>query len=132
MLSAGEILKTDQVGRVRTPRSRREELLEEFERSGLSGIKFAAVAGIKYQTFAAWVARRRKERLNANSKSPKGKSDPVRWVEAVVDQAIPRTLGLALVIHLPGGARMEVADGAQASLAVHLLKLLEKGQLGTC
>jgi len=48
------ILKTDVLGRVRTPRERREHLLDEFERSGLSGKKFAALAGIKYPTFATW------------------------------------------------------------------------------
>ena len=40
--------------------ARAEALLDEFERSGLSGPKFAALVGIKYQTFAAWSARRRK------------------------------------------------------------------------
>jgi hypothetical protein len=54
------ILKTDVLGRVRTPRERREHLLDEFERSGLSGKKFAALAGIKYPTFATWAQKRRK------------------------------------------------------------------------
>jgi hypothetical protein len=58
--SDGVILETDERGRVRTPAERRESLLDEFERSGLSAVKFAALVGIKYQTFAAWAARRRK------------------------------------------------------------------------
>jgi hypothetical protein len=49
--SDGAILRTDAQGRVHTPAARRESLLDEFERSGLSGAKFAALAGIKYQTF---------------------------------------------------------------------------------
>ena len=57
-----EILKTDLMGRVRTPKARREALLEEFERSGVSGTKFAALVGVNYQTFASWVQQRRKER----------------------------------------------------------------------
>lgn len=40
-------------GRVRTPPARKEALLDEFERSGLSGARFAALAGIKCPTFAA-------------------------------------------------------------------------------
>ncbi len=56
------VLKTDAKGRVQTPSERREKLLDEFERSGLSGAKFAALVGIKYQTFAAWAAQRRKQR----------------------------------------------------------------------
>jgi len=46
------ILKSDTRGRVLTPAHRRETLLDEFERSGLSGVKFAALSGIKYSTFA--------------------------------------------------------------------------------
>jgi hypothetical protein len=33
-----QILKTDSLARLRTPPERKQELLEEFERSGLSGI----------------------------------------------------------------------------------------------
>ena len=55
-----KILKTDALGRVRTPAARREQLLDEFERSGVSGAKFAELTGLKYQTFASWVQERRK------------------------------------------------------------------------
>ena len=50
----GAALKIDDVGRVQTPAARRESLLDEFERSGLNGTKFAALAGIKYPTFPVW------------------------------------------------------------------------------
>ena len=36
------VIKTDVLGRMKTPAGRRETLLDEFERSGLSGKKFAA------------------------------------------------------------------------------------------
>ena len=52
-----EILKTDGLGRVRTPAAQREALLDAFERSGLSGMKFAALHGVKYPSFANWVQR---------------------------------------------------------------------------
>ena len=39
------ILKTDTRGRVRVPVERREELLKEFDRSGISAMKFARLAG---------------------------------------------------------------------------------------
>ena len=35
------VLKQDVLGRVKTPKARREQLLDEFERSGLPGQKFA-------------------------------------------------------------------------------------------
>ena len=41
------LLKTDTLDCVFTPPARREQLLDGFERSGLSGAKFAALAGIK-------------------------------------------------------------------------------------
>ena len=47
-----EILKTDAMGRVRTPKARLAALLAEFERSGVSGKKLAALVGVNYQTFA--------------------------------------------------------------------------------
>ncbi len=57
-----KLLKQDVQGRVRTPVERREQLLEEFGRSGLSGPKFAELVGVKYQTFAGWMHERRKKR----------------------------------------------------------------------
>ena len=48
-----QVLKTDTLGRVKTPVERREALLNEFEGSGMSGVKFAEYIGIKYQTFAS-------------------------------------------------------------------------------
>jgi DNA-binding transcriptional regulator YiaG len=57
-----QVLKTDVLGRVKTPKEGREVLLDEFEKSGLTGQKFAAVVGIKYQTFATWAQKRRRQR----------------------------------------------------------------------
>ena len=51
------VLKSDGAGRVQTPVERQAELVREFERSGLSGPRFAALAGVKYQTFATWRRR---------------------------------------------------------------------------
>lgn len=131
MLSAGEVMKTDQAGRVRTPRARQEELLDEFERGGVSGAKFAAVVGVKYQTFAAWVKRRRKERGGSQPAPMKGKS-AIGWVEAVIEKHQLSNVDEALVIHLPGGTRIEVKTFTQATLAAQLIKLLAEGQPATC
>jgi transposase len=130
MNAAGEavVLKSDAVGRVKRSRSQRERLLDEFERSGLSGTKFAALAGIKYQTFAFWAQRRRKARAaDGSAKVPAASADQVRWLEAVVEQAQnpSRTRTTALVVHLPGGARLEIADVQQAVLAAAFVRALE-------
>lgn len=92
--------------------------MDEFECSGLSATKFAALAGIKYQTFAAWAARRRK---SAEARSPAAPADSMRWLEAVVDRAKPSA---ALILQMPGGVRVEVADEKQAVLAAMLVRAL--------
>ena len=131
MNAAGEaavVLKTDAGGRVRRSREQRERLLAEFERSGLSGPEFAALAGIKYQTFATWAQRRRQERAAAETaKVPAAAADQVRWLEAVVapaSSAAP-TQATVVVLQLPGGGRLEIADRAQALLAAAFVRALE-------
>ena len=81
---------------------------------------FAALAGIKCQTFAAWAARRRKR---AMAKVPAAAGDPMRWLEAAVDQA--NSPG-GLILKLPGGARVEVSDEKQATLAAKLVRALAR------
>jgi len=121
-----EVLKTDELGRVRTPTERRESLIQEFERSGLSGAKFAALTGIKYSTFASWLQKRRRRRA-ATSVAVKS-VDSMRWLEAVVEQGQnPGTQNpTGVVLELPGGARVEVSHVSQAILAAALVRALEK------
>lgn len=133
-LPTAQLLRSDTKGRVQTPVKRREALLDEFERSAISASKFSALVGVKYQTFSAWVSKRRKER-GQPAPLPEQKPEaarplsPVRWMEAVVESAAD-TLGAnpvsSLVIHLPGGARLEISNGSQASLAAQVLKLLAR------
>ena len=120
------ILKTDTKGRVKTPPERREKLLEEFERSGLSGANFAALAGIKYQTFAAWVTRRRKQR--GLPQAPTKGANPVQWLEAVVREASAPASAVAtpLRVRLSTGAWIELSDFNQVSLAAALVHAVEK------
>jgi hypothetical protein len=128
LIEAGEpvVLKTDEAGRVRTPAARREHLLDEYEHSGLSGAKFAALAGIKYSTFAAWVQRRRQPHA-----APPVASSPatsVHWLEAVVASAQNpgSPTPSVMVMQLPGGVRVEVADEKQAALAAVLVQALAR------
>ena len=119
----GAVLKSDELGRVRTPPERREQLLDEFERSGLTGMKFAGLVGIKYPTFATWLMRRRCQRDSA-AKVPAKAVDTMRWLEAVVEQA--QVPGEGLALELPGGARVHIGDVKQVVLAAALLRALEK------
>lgn len=121
-MKEGEILKRDVAGRVWTPKERREALLDEFEASGVSGAEFARTVGVKYPTFANWAKQRRESSHQSTDKSKPG-VPALRWVEAVVDKATGHTL-VGLTVHLPGGARMEIADSRQAALAASLLRAL--------
>jgi hypothetical protein len=118
------ILKTDSRGRVRTPPERREALVAEFERSGLSATKFSAMVGVRYQTFATWVQRRKGRRRGVGR--PRG-SKAVRFAE-VVPHVVPSEAGSgALRIVLPGGASFDVVERSQVALAAQLLKALGCG-----
>ena len=134
-----ELLKVDRRGRVRVSAQRREALLDEFERCGVSAAEFAKQIGVRYQTFATWRQKRAKCKA-AVMESPDARSLPalppttsangMRWVEAVMDgqSVAPCSMGRAassvLAVSLPGGARMEIADVAQAELAAVLLRVL--------
>jgi hypothetical protein len=119
---AGELLRQDATGRVRTSRERREELLAEFERSGVSGARFAEMAGIKYPTFAGWLHARRKTAGTATAKGRKS----VTWVEAVP------TAVASVRVQLPGGAWMEIGSAAQAAVAAQLLRGLAQSEIKPC
>lgn len=126
-----EVLKTDVLGRVHTPRARREALLEEFERSGVSGKQFAALLGVNYQTFASWVQKRRKARGQYPfAKQKPGvarRSEGLRLVEAVIESGSAQAAGAGgapLWVQLPGGVRLEVSNARQAVLAADLLRAL--------
>jgi transposase-like protein len=87
--------RPDRLGRVRTPRSRREELLAEYDRAGLSQAAFARRAGVRYPTFAHWVQQRRR--------TSGGESAPITPAAAP-----PRFVEL----RLPGSASMSPQPSA--------------------
>ena len=123
------IIKTDVLGRIKTPAARGEHLLDEFERSGLSGCKFAELAGLKYQTFATWLQKRRRLR-GAYPKAPAKRAveaESVRWLEAVVQEAEQAGGGLpeSIVLEVGGGGGVQLSNPKQAVLAAALLRELE-------
>lgn len=112
---ASEILKCDKLGRVQVPLERREAILDEFERSGMSGVAFARHHGIKYQTFAAWRQRRKKaSTVSSARKSAFVLVKPPREVPA----------GQGLEIELGGGARLWIRSRADVDLAAELIRNL--------
>lgn len=124
-----EVLKQDERGRVRVSRERREGLLAEFEKSGMSGAKFARLAGLNYQTFIGWV--RRRKALATGSADGSG---VVRFLEAVVgsrDEASTCGSG-GLQLELPGGTRLRIDAPGQLPLAAELIRLVAQSGRGRC
>jgi hypothetical protein len=128
----GEILSRDAQGRVLVSRERREALLEQYDRSGMSGVKFAEYIGIKYSTLAYWLQSRRRKRerekllLTAGAESEPSKSNGA-WIEAVVEKgARPRVQDGALRIYFAGGAYCQISSAAEVAMAAELL-----GRLGS-
>ena len=109
------VLKSDGAGRVQTPLVRQVELVREFERSGLSGPRFADLAGVNYQTFASW-----RRRHGAQGRAMR-QCKPL-FVEVTAAQTA--TAAAALEIALPGGARLSLQDAQQMPLLASLLKAL--------
>jgi len=132
LMHSDRLLRTDARGRVRTPAKRREELLDEFERSGIAATKFAALVGIKYQTFACWVQRRKRQAAAADHEPSAGEDSAaapqgprLTFVEAVSTPAapmVPKPAGLR--VHLEQGAQLEIADEQGVVLAAQLLRAL--------
>jgi len=121
-----EVLKQDRRGRVRVPRERREALLEEFFRSGLSASEFARMVGIKYPTFANWLQERRRAQPSGADEAREVLTGggSVRLLEAVVENHVTVGNGPGLCIELPGGGRLTVHSPAQLAMAAELLSLV--------
>lgn len=120
-----EILPTDSKGRVRVSRERREELLDEFERSGMTGAQFARTIGLKYQTFAFWRQQRQKRKPALANSSP-AKTATVEWLETVIDKANVSVPGSPLVVRMPSGVAIELSHASQAGVTAALLRAWEK------
>jgi len=119
------ILRADTLSRVRTPAAKRELILAEFERSGLSGARFARLHGINYQTLMAWTRKRRA------SKSPgvPASSSPVDPVGHFATRLGLREVRIGadsgLEVEICGGVRLHIETPAQADLAGRLIRSLQ-------
>jgi len=110
---------TDTKGRLRVSKAQRREILAALARSGESLPRFARRTGLKYSTLANWVQHSRRTK-------DAGQPPRLRLLEAVVASAPVAAAGVPLVLQLPGGVRLEVADEKQAVLAASLVRALTK------
>jgi transposase-like protein len=125
MEPGSEILKVDEVGRVRTPPERREAMLAEYDRSGMTGAQFARFVGVRYSTLMYWLQRRRKETGRSDQLAAPGPDHP-RWLEARVAGEVPKSENV--VVEMGGGVRLLVGSRVQAALAGELLRAMGLGR----
>jgi transposase-like protein len=111
----GIIIKSDHTGRTRYTAQYKQEVVAAFESSSLSAPDFARQCGIKYPTFAAWVAARKRDGRQAS------RDDRPAFLIAEV---AAETGGPALEVRLPGGAVARVTDADQIRLLAVLLRHL--------
>lgn len=117
--------RRDRLGRVRTPRSRREELLAEYDRSGLSQAAFARRAGVRYPTFAHWVQERRRTDGGAAEAPATSANATPRFVELRLPSAPPTasTTSVAeLSVTLPDGVVLRGTEPMALAALVRALR----------
>lgn len=112
------IIRTGADGRQRYDESYKHRVLEAFDRSGMSGKAFAAQCGVKYPTFASWLAKRRG--------GPAGDAGQPAGGPAFLLAEFGETPsgGDTLEITLPGGAVARATTTSQVRLLADLVKAL--------
>jgi transposase-like protein len=113
--ATGIIIKSDHSGRTRYTAQYKREVVAAFESSSLSAQVFARQCGIKYPTFAAWIASRKR-----GPSKPTRKNPPAFLIAELSAEAGDP----ALEVRLPGGAVARATDAAQIHLLAALLRQL--------
>ena len=110
------IIRAGSDGRLRYSPAQKQSLLEAFDRSGTSAMAFARQHGVQYQTFIAWLRKRREEVPALDRTGP-------AFAEVLVSHSASVE---ALRIVLPCGAALEIASRAALPLALELLAALRR------
>ena len=119
-LTDSTIIRTGSDGRLRFTPAQREELLDAFDRSGLSAMAFARSHGVKYQTFIAW-RRKRREQADVAAAG----SGPA-FAEVMVADRKSAAPVAALRVILPCGSAIEITSRAALPLAIELLSTMRR------
>lgn len=118
--------KRDTKGRKITPKARREELLNEYEQSGLTQAAFARRAGVNYPTFASWIqGRRERTAMPLRPREPIRAQQQVQFAEVNLPPPTPRELGRnteSLSVTMPDGLVVRGADAVEVAALVKALR----------
>ena len=127
---SASVIKSDCLGRIHVRKEHREKLLDAFDSSGMSGVKFAAHYGIKYTTFASWIQKRRRKRNEYPGASPQV---PSRLLDSLAEvtlaeptpSMVPECSSRSLVtLRFSNGSSLDIGNPEQARLAAALLNNL--------
>ena len=118
LVSESSIIRTGSDGRLRYSPAQRQDLLEAYDRSGLSAMSFSGQHGVHYQTFIAWLRKRRQNPDPAEVAGP-------AFAEVFLDGPAA-SAAAALRISLPCGAVIEVSSRAALPMAAELLTALRR------
>ena len=118
--------KRDSKGRRITPKERREDLLNEYEQSGLTQAAFARRAGINYPTFASWVqGRRERTTVSLRAREPMRAQQRVQFAELKLPAPSQRASSSdagSLSVTLPDGLVVRGIDAAALAVLVKALR----------
>jgi hypothetical protein len=109
------------VALVRRSRTEADELVAEFEASGLSRREFCQSRGLKVSTLDTYRRRRRQAQSEADGLP--------RWVAVEVrgtKQTEAGTAASGVAVVLAGGRRIEVGRGFDADTLAQLMSVLER------
>ena len=99
-------------------RAEADQLVIEYEASGVTQAEFCRQQDLPLKTLARYVNRYRKQAVRGNDPN-----QPQRFV--AVEVAASRTAGSELTVVLRGGLRIEVKSGFDAGTLRQLVKVLE-------
>src|SRR6478609_1131326 len=99
------ILKSDCRGRLRYSAEQRATLVEAYQSSGLSGPRFAAIHGVKYQTLAGWLQKHKKSASSAGSAAP---PHPAFLSLVPAELHVAPSSSVSMDILLPGGTKLAI------------------------
>jgi transposase-like protein len=105
--------KRDAKGRRVTPTDRRAQMVQAFRASGMTMAGFARREGLKYATFAGWVAKAQR--------SPVAKR-PIEFAELRMPFVAPPLSGDQLEVRLPDGTVLRCGRVADAVALVRALR----------
>ena len=112
-----ELIRTGRDGRQRYSEAYKHQVLEAFDASGMSGKAFAEQCGVKYPTFASWLAKRRRDG-SPQAAAPADPDGPAFLLAEIGEGSE------ALELTLPGGITARATTPGQARLLAALIAAL--------